>query len=154
MTAKEKEVANGVSSIVRNIRYLYGDKKIFDHYMAAREKYLQGLTLYSNPNYSNRREEIAYFNLEYDLKKHGIPGSAIAMGKLGDIIAPKLTLYRFPEEVLTSLGFWYNVGVQNTAQIADKLVAMGRMSKQWGDALKDLMNFTLCLRLKKTDEIW
>jgi len=149
MPEKERNVAIGVSSMARNIRHLYGDKALFNQYMEARKKYFHGPPEYSNPSYANRREEIAYFNLEHDVKKHGAPGSAIAMGKLGDTIAPKLTLYRFPEEVLTSLGFWYNVGVQNTAQIADKLVAMKRISPEWGEALKDLMNFTVCLRLKK-----
>ena len=67
----------------------------------------------------------------------------------GDTVDPKRTLYRLPEQVLTSLGFWYNVGVQNTAQIADKLVASKHMSPEWGNALKDLMNFTMCLRLRK-----
>jgi hypothetical protein len=149
MSAKEKDIANAVTSMTRNIRYLYGDNFLLDQYLAAREKYMRGSMLYSNPNYSNRREEIAFFNLEYDVRKHGAPDSAISTGKLGDTFSPKITLYRFPEEVLTSLGFWYNVGVQNSAQIADKLVAMGRMSQQWADALKDLINFAICLRLKK-----
>lgn len=148
MPKKEKDIALGAFAIARNIRHLYGDKILFDQYVKARDKYLQGPPQDAT-YHKNRREELSYYLLKFDAAKHSKPGSAIAEGKLGDIIDPKRTLYRFPEQVLTSLGFLYNAGVQNTAQIADKLVAMKRMSPQWGNALKDLMNFTLCLRLRK-----
>jgi hypothetical protein len=149
MTEREKEIAIGVFAIARNVRHLYGDKALFDQYLAAREKYLQGRPENSNPLYANRREEIGRFNLEYNVKKQDKADSPIVAGKLGDIVDPKRTLYRFAEQALTSLGFWYNAGVQNTVQIADKLVAMKHMSPEWGNALKDLMNFTMCLRLRK-----
>lgn len=148
-TGKEQDIVKGISAIVRNVRHLYGDKSLFDQYMAAREKYLQGPAETSDPQYANRRQEIAYFYLHDDAKKHSKPELPVLLGKLGDKVDVKRTLYRFPEQVLTNLGFWYNVGAQNTAQIADKLVAMKRMSPEWGKALKDLMNFTLCLRLRK-----
>jgi len=148
-TEKEQEIVKGIHSLVRNIRHLYGDKTLFDQYMTSREKYLQGPSQINNPQYANRRQEIAYWKLESDTRKFGKPDSAVFLGKLGDGIDPKRMLYRWPEQVLTSLGFWYNVGVQNTAQIADRLVAMKHMSPEWGNALKDLMNFTLCLRLRK-----
>lgn len=148
MSAKEKNIAVGAFAIARNMRHLYGDKAVFDKYMVARDKYLQGPPQDST-YHKNRREELSYYLLKFDSDKHGKAGSMIATGKLGDIIDIKRTLYRFPEEVLTTLGFMNNVGVQNTAHIADKLVAIKRMSPEWGNALKDLMNFTLCLRLKK-----
>jgi hypothetical protein len=145
---KEKNLAMGAFAIARNIRHLYGDKTVFDKYMKAREKYLQGPPQDST-YHKNRREELSYYLLKYDAAKHGKPGSAIAEGKLGDIIDIKGTLYRFPEEVLTSLGFLYNVKAQNTIQVADELVGLKRMSPEWGNALKELMNFTMCLRLRK-----
>lgn len=148
-TEREKEVASGVWNLVRNIRHVYGDIAVFNDYMRLRENYLQGKPQYDNPLYTNRRQEIAIWKLQDDVRKHSKPTSAIFMGKLGDTIDPKRTLYRWPEQLLTSLGFFYKADVQNTAQIADKLVAMGRMSPEWGNALKDLMNFTLCLRLRK-----
>lgn len=148
MSQKEKNIAVGAFAIARNVRHLYGDKAVFDKYVVARDKYLQGPPQDAT-YHKTRREELSYYLLKFDADKHGKSGSMIATGKLGDIIDIKRTLYRFPEEVLTTLGFMYNVGVQNTAHIADKLVAMKRMSPEWGNTLKDLMNFTLCLRLKK-----
>ncbi len=148
-TERETKIVAGLHFLVRNIRYFYGDKPVFDQYIAAREKYLQGPPETSDLQYANRRQEIAYRKLESDVGKYGKADSLVFLGKLGDVVDPKRTLYRFPEQVLTSLGFWYNAGVQNTVQIADKLVAMKHMSPEWGNALKDLMNFTMCLRLRK-----
>ena len=148
-TGREQEIVKGISYLARNVRYLYGDKALVDQYIVAREKYLQGPPQTKNPQYINRRQEIVYNALQGDVRKHGQAGSPIATGKLGDTVDPKRRLYRFPEQVLTNLGFWYNVGVQNTVQIADKLVAGKHMSPEWGNALKDLMNFTMCLRLRK-----
>ncbi len=148
LTVKEQDLAESIT-LMRNIRYMYGDKSIFDQYMKLRETYLQGPPKKKSPHYTNRREELAYISLQNDIIRHAKPGSPLITGKLGDEIDLKRTFYRFPEQCLTSLGAWYNVGVQSTAQIADKLVAMGRMSTQWGTAIKDLMNFAMCLRLRK-----
>ncbi len=147
-TEKEKELAESVT-LLRNIRYMYGDKGIFDQYMKMREAYFQGPPKKQSPYYTNRREELAHISLMNDIVRQAKPGSPLLTGKLGDEIDLKRTFYRFAEQCLTSLGSWYNVGVQNTAQIADKLVAMKRMSPEWGNALKDLMNFAVCVRLRK-----
>lgn len=127
---------------------MYGDSFLLDQYMDARDTYLQGPPQDAR-QYKNRREEFSYCLLKYDVEKHGKPGSAIVTGKLGDIVNIKEALYRFPEEVLISLGFLFNVKVQNTAQIADQLVLMKCISPEWGNDLKDLMNFTVWLRLRK-----
>jgi hypothetical protein len=148
MSQKEKKIISYLLDLARNIRYMYGDSFLLDQYMDARDTYLQGPPQDAR-QYKNRREEFSYCLLKYDVEKHGKPGSAIVTGKLGDIVNIKEALYRFPEEVLTSLGFLFNVKVQNTAQIADQLVIMKCISSEWGNDLKDLMNFTVWLRLRK-----
>jgi len=148
MSQKEKNIALLVPHLARNIRYMYGDNFLLDQYLQARDTYLQG-PAHDTHHYKNHREEFAYNVLKYNVEKHGKPGSAIATGKLGDMVNIKDSLYRFPEEVLTSLGFLYDVRVQNTSQIVDQLVIMKHMSPEWGEELKDLMNFTVWLRLRK-----
>jgi len=145
---KEKDLAESIT-LMRNIRYMYGDKGVFDQYMKMREAYLQGRPKNKSPYYNNRREELAHISLMNDVDRHGKAASPLFTGKLGETIDLKRTLYRFPEQALTSLGAWYNVGVQSTVQIADKLVSLKRMSPEWGSAFKDLMNFAMCLRLRK-----
>ena len=101
--------------MVRNIRFLYGDKSLFDEYLKYREVYLSGEPKNKNPFYTNRRQEIAYGKMKDDIIKHmGNPESPIVSGKLGKEVDIKRELYRFPEQILTDLGFWYELGEQNT----------------------------------------
>ena len=82
-TGKEKEIVEGIYSLVRNIRHFYGDKTLFDQYIVAREKYLQGPPQTKNPHYVNRRQEIAYLKLKGDVQKFGKASSPVFSGKLG-----------------------------------------------------------------------
>lgn len=150
MSTKEKQISGSVESLMRNIRFLYGYEKLFNEYLTIRERYLSGAPKNPNPFYSNRREEIAFQEMRKDIVKHmGKEESAIVSGKLGKEIDIKRELYRFPEQILTDLGFWYNVGEQNTSKIAKLLVKKGVMSEEFGEKMVDLMNYFIGLRFKK-----
>ena len=152
LSPREKQIAASATALTRNIRFLFGDEKLFELYLQLREKYLSGPPRYSNPNYSNRRQEIAYLELKKDIIKYmNKPDSAIVMGKLGKEIDIKRELYRFPEQVLTNLGFWYDTQEQNTSKIAQKLAQEGLMSLELSTQLQDAINYFIGLRLKKQE---
>ncbi len=152
LNPREKQISGSVESLVRNIRYLYGDERLFDEYLKLREVYLQGEPKNKNPFYTTRRQEIAFLEMKKDLIKHmNKPESPIVTGKLGKEVDIKRELYRFPEQILTNLGFWNDLGVQNTTKIAQELARKGLMSKQLSDQLVDTMNYLIGLRFKKQE---
>ena len=150
LNPREKQISGSVESLVRNIRFLYGDIRLFDEYLKKREFYLSGVPKHNNPFYNTRREEIAFLEMKKDILKYmNKPESAIATGKLGKEVDIKRELYRFPEQMLTDLGFWYDVGEQNTIKIAQLLVQKGVMSQELSNRLIDMMNYFIGLRFKK-----
>lgn len=152
LNPREKQISASVESLIRNIRFLYGDKRLFDEYIKKREVYLSGPPRNANPFYSNRRQEIAFLEMKKDMIKHmNKPDSAIVTGKLGKQIDIKRELYRFPEQILTNLGFWYDLPEQNTTKIAQLLAEKGLMSKELSDMLIKAMNYFIGLRFKKQE---
>jgi hypothetical protein len=152
LNPREKQISGSVESLIRNVRFLYGDKNLFDAYLKAREIYLSGPPKNANPFYNNRREEIAFLEMKKDLIKYmNKPESSIVTGKLGKEVDIKRELYRFPEQILTNLGFWYNLGEQNTTKIAQLLAQKGLMNHELSKQLVDLMNYLIGLRFKKQE---
>lgn len=152
LNPREKQISGSVESLVRNVRFLYGDQRLFDEYLKKREVYLNGAPKHANPFYSNRRQEIAFLEMKKDIMKYmNKPDSAIAAGKLGKEIDIKRELYRFPEQILTNLGFWHNVGEQNTSKIAQLLAQKGFMGQELSNQLTELMNYFIGLRFKKQE---
>lgn len=150
LNPRERQISASLEALSRNIQYLYGDKRLFDEYMQIREKILTGKPKLQNPFYQNRREEIAYSEMKKDLLKYlNKPEAAIVTGKLGKEIDIKRELYRFPEQILTNLGFWYNLGEQNTSKIAQLLAQKGIISAELSKQLIEYMNFIIGLRFKK-----
>ena len=150
LSLRERRFINSLSDLMRNMKFLYGDKNLFDKFIKLRDQNLLGVPKQQNNNYSNRRQEIAYLAMRDDMLKHiQNPKSPVAAGTLFDEIDLKREVYRFAEQILTDLGFFYNVGTQNTIEIAKKLVEMGIMNKDLADALTDHLNYSFGLRLKK-----
>jgi hypothetical protein len=150
LTPRERQISASAEALTRNIRFLYGDEKLFSDYMSIRESILMGNTKYQNPFYQTRRQEIAYLEMKKDLTKYlSKPDAAIVTGKLGKEIDIKRELYRFPEQILTNLGFWYDLGEQNTVKIAQLLAQKGIMSKELSTELIEYLNFIIGLRFKK-----
>lgn len=150
LSPRERQISASAEALTRNIRFLYGDEKLFSDYMSIRESILMGKTKYQNPFYQTRRQEIAYLEMKKDLIKYlSKPDAAIVTGKLGKEIDIKRELYRFPEQILTNLGFWYDLGEQNTVKIAHLLAQKGIMSKDLSTQLVEYMNFIIGLRFKK-----
>lgn len=150
LNPREKQISGSVESLVRNVRFLYGDQRLFDEYLNKRETYLSSAPKYTNPFYANRRQEIAFLEMKKDIIRHmNKPESPIVSGKLGKEVDIKRELYRFAEQILTNLGFWHNLGEQSTARIAEMLAKNGFMSQELSNNLVDLMNYFIGLRFKK-----
>lgn len=149
-TIRERKISKSAENLSRNLRHLYGNKNIFDLYIEKRDKFLTGQPRIKSKNYATHRQEIAYLKIKEDILKHlSNSKSAISTGILSDEIDLKREIYRFPEQILTNLGFWHDLGEQNTVKIAHMLVAKGIISKEVCEKIVDLMNFSMGLRLKK-----
>jgi hypothetical protein len=150
LSRKEYTTAKSLKTLVRNIRHLYGDKRLFDEYLKDREVYLQGPPKKKNPFYQvNRRQEIAYDKNIEEMEKPLSDLTNPIHGTLGSSVDLKRQLYRFPEQVLTNLGFWYNLPVQNTLQILQEATKRGLFNQQFALQLQDTLNFITGLRLKE-----
>lgn len=152
LAPREKQISASTVALVRNIRFLYGDKTLFDEYLKEREVYLSGLPGNSNPLYTTRRQEIGFSEMKANILKYlNKPDSSIVTGKLAKAVDIKRELYRFPEQILTDLGFMYDLPVQNTVKIAELLAEKGVISEESSKTLVRLMNYLIGLRLKKQE---
>lgn len=154
-SARERRVSDSIANLSRNITCLYGDKSLFNRYKSSREAFLNGVSRYQNPNYTTRRQEIAYCKMREDISRYlqKADKSSVVQGKLQKEIDIKRELYRFTEQLLTNLGFWYNVQVQNTLAIARALAEKGVISASLSNRLVDLMNFCMGMRLRKQEKM-
>ena len=149
-SSAEKNISKSVEILSRNVKHLYGDQRVFNKYLELREPILNATYKDKDPAFNNRREEIAMTALRGNLKtlanKKNI--HPITEGKLGSTIDIKKHIYRFPEQVLTALGFYYNLGEQNIHDIAQILADRKIMSPYFAQQVMDLVNYSTGLRLK------
>ncbi len=154
-SSRERQISSSIANGSRNIRFLFGDQAIFERYRESRDAVLNGMPQYKTPRYTTRRQEIAYMKMREDIANYLQKGdkSSIVQGALQDELDIKRELYRFPEQLLTNLGFWHNCKEQNTIEIANQLAADGIIQESFKNRLVDLMNFCMGMRLNKQDKM-
>lgn len=145
----ERKVLKAAIPLTRNLRHLYGDKTVYDRFTALADAILEGPGIVDHPNFSNRRQEIVIGEFTGDINKFIGDPSAPVHGKLDDDLDIKRRLYRWPEQILTNLSYWYNLGTQNGDHTIKELVSRGLMDAELGRKVRDLLNYATGLRLKE-----
>ena len=145
----EMKVLKSLLGLTRNLRHLYGDEGIFNRFIAESNKVLAGPAGVAHPNFKNRRQEIVVNELLNDINKFIGDPSAPVHGKLDDDLDIKRRLYRWPEQILTNLSYWYDLGIQNGEQIIQELISRGLLNPQLGQQMRDLLNYATGLRLRE-----
>lgn len=149
---REINQIKNTASLLRNSMSIYGSDQLFESYTQKRDRILEKKATEDHELFSNLREELAVKKLLGDMKKILADDSHVFLtGKLTDDIDLKRQFYRFPEQLLTNLGFYFNVGVQNTQDIADALYEKGVFSKEMSTFLKSWMNYATGLRMKQQE---
>lgn len=135
--------------LMRNAEALYDKGGLFTDYWTKREEHLNGAPT-EKGKHTNLRQEIASKLLLKDgLDYSTDPKFNMSSGKLGDTIDLKRELYRIPEQIITNLGFYYNVGTQNGFDIIQALLNKGVVDEGFAKDLKDLMNFAMQMNIKQ-----
>jgi len=137
--------------LMRNCEALYDKAGMFTDYWTMRETIMNGPTVEDNTGkYVSRRQELAgKLMIKDGVEYASDPKFNMSTGKLGDMIDLKRELYRIPEQVLTNLGLYFNVGVQNGFDIIKQLVAKGVMDDAFAADAKELMNFAMQMNVKQ-----
>lgn len=144
----EENIIKALPRHIRNVCLLYGSQTLFDEYLTARNKYLNGKAEKHHRMYENRRQEIAFNKMATDIvafKK----SKAISQALLPDMVDIKRELYRFAEQVMTNLGFYHGIHEQNTIKIAQELANKGLITYQVKNHLIELLKYLTGLRLKQ-----
>jgi len=129
---------------------IYGNQETFDSFMKAREPFLAGPAKDNPDRYVSQRHEIAMETMKDNvIRSGGDPSSIFLTGKVGDNVDIKRDLYHFSEQLLTNLGFYFDVKTQNTIDIVSELMKTGVISQEIGGKLQEYMNFMVGLRLKQ-----
>ncbi|HET9843043.1 MAG TPA: DUF294 nucleotidyltransferase-like domain-containing protein [Gammaproteobacteria bacterium] len=131
----------------RNTAFLFGDEGLYNKFKTRKESHL----IKKNPKTGlSERQTIAYEVMINDIsQKYEKKSELFINGKLGKKIDLKRELYRFGEQFITNLGFYYNAPVQNTTEIVKHLIKTKRVTEDFGAELIDYMNFATKMRLKK-----
>ena len=145
----ELKVLKSLLGLTRNLRHLYGDKTIFDRFVTESQKYLNGPASEPHSLYKTRRQEIAINELLGDMNKFISDPSAPVQGKLDDDIDIKRRLYRWPEQILTNLRYWYDLKTQNGEAIIQELLSRGLFDPKLAQQTRDLLNYATGLRLRE-----
>jgi len=147
---KDRRESNNIVVLGRNMMNIYGEQETFDTFIKAREPFLSGTAKDNADRYVSRRHELAMETMKEDIiKRGGDPSSIFLTGKLGDKVDIKRELYRFSEQFVTNLGFYFDIKTQNTIDIVGELMEQGIISQEIGEKLQDYMNFMVGLRLKQ-----
>ncbi|MCS5707526.1 hypothetical protein CC99x_001265 [Candidatus Berkiella cookevillensis] len=148
-SARENRIVQSFGTqLGRNITHVYGNRKLYNAFLAKRERVLSEKKI-GEP--LTQRQIIARSKLmKEDIGQHIRKGTSIFLeGTLGKTLDIKRELYRFVEQFVTNLGFYYKTHNQNTFDVVNELVARNILDSDFGDQLKDYIQFSLGLRLKK-----
>ncbi len=148
--SKEISVAEGFANLGRNLELIYGSDFLYKDFLEQREVYLNEKARNPVENFETRRQEIALEGMRKEIAKYlklSDEDNFINNCTLGESIDLKRDLYRFPEQFLTSLGFYYKTTTQNTVGIALELFEIGVISESFKDKLIKLLNGVTEFRL-------
>jgi hypothetical protein len=145
MIKSELNVIAGFDSIGRNTLHLFGNATLFDDYQQEVSRVLDG------PD--NLREK-AFVRILHGLllkfRKDNNGGQMFLNGQLGDVTDVKRILYRFEEQVWTTIGRLAQLPVQNVREILIQLADGGFISQEFAGQRIELLNNALGLRWKET----
>ncbi|HBN21968.1 MAG TPA: hypothetical protein DD412_01870 [Holosporales bacterium] len=148
--ARELNGIKNTRELVRNIVSIYGSDRIFNEYMNRREKILSRSVEVPHSLYTSVREHLAVNNLMGDVTSALVnEKNPIVSGVIDSEIDLKREFYRFPEQLLTNLGFYFNLGEQRTYNIAGILGERGFFNEEVAETLQSWMNYATSLRLKQ-----
>tara|TARA_A100000171_G_C2134073_1_gene148783 strand:+ start:1363 stop:3297 length:1935 start_codon:yes stop_codon:yes gene_type:complete len=148
-STRECNQVQNTRSLVRNITPIYGDDRVFNRYIEARARYLEKRSPSLSPLVETERHSLVVQKFTEDMIRYaGDDKNPIMTGVLGDTIDLKRQFYRMPEQILTNLGFYFNLSQQNCQDIAMALVQRGFFSETIGTQFKAWMNYATGLRLK------
>lgn len=148
--ARELNGIKNTRELVRNITSIYGSDRIFNEYMKCRETIMSRPVEAPHPLYTSVREHLAVNNFMGDITNALLNSkNPIVSGIIGSEIDLKREFYRFPEQMLTNLGFYFNLGEQNTYKIAGILGKRGFFNEEVSETLQSWMNYATSLRLKQ-----
>lgn len=148
--ARELSGIKNTRELVRNITSIYGSDRIFNEYMKRRETILSRPVEAPHPLYTSVREHLAVNNFMGDITNALLNSkNPIVSGVIDSEIDLKREFYRFPEQMLTNLGFYFNLGEQNTYKIAGILGERGFFNEEVTEILQSWMNYATSLRLKQ-----
>ncbi|HBN22742.1 MAG TPA: hypothetical protein DD412_05845, partial [Holosporales bacterium] len=147
---KDRRESKNIVVLGRNMMNIYGNQGTFDAFLKAREPFLAGAAKDNPDRYVSQRHEISMESMKENiLRIGGDPSSIFLTGKLGDKVDIKRELYRFSEQFVTNLGFYFDLQTQNTIDIVNELMKKGVISQEIGEKLQEYMNFMVGLRLKQ-----
>lgn len=145
MAKNELNVLSGFDSISRNTFHLFGNKALFDEYQEEASKVLDGT--------DNLREKAMVrilHGLILKFRKAQNGGDMFLNGNFGDVTDVKRILYRFEEQVWTTIGRIANLGVQNIRDVLNEFADGGFISRDFANGRIELLNNALGLRWKET----
>ncbi len=145
MVKNELNVLSGFDSISRNTLHLFGNKALFDEYQDEVSKVLDG-----SDNLRERAMVRILHGLILKFRKDQNGGDMFLNGNFGDVTDVKRILYRFEEQVWTTIGRLANLGVQNIRDILNEFASGDFISRQFADTRIELLNNALGLRWKET----
>lgn len=131
----------------RNIDHLYGDTDVSKRFFDRKNTILNEKQS-SDPAALTRRQGIAKNCLIQDINDRIIKGDSIYVtGEIGKTIDLKRDLYRFTEQFVTNLGYYYSCQSQNTYEIMSELMQRGMVDLKLGRDIQDLIQFATGARL-------
>jgi len=147
LSNKMKEIELGVIKnfplLGRNRVFVYGNKKLFDEFENKRNEIL-------NADNQKLRKSLARSYLSTVAKSFSKTGNGMFInGELPEVIDVKRQNYRLEEQLLTNLGFLYDLKSQNQGDIIKDLVKRGVFSKEYGEQSLKRVNQMIRLRWKK-----
>jgi len=145
MIMKEMPVINYFDSIGRNTVHIFGKKELFDQYQEQAKKILDG------PDKLRERGMVKILHgllLKFRKEKNG--GEIFLNGNLPEITDVKRILYRFDEQIWTTLARLYDLSHQNVRDIINEFVARKFITRKFANKHIDLLNSALGLRWKES----
>lgn len=144
MSERELAVIGGFDSIGRNTFHLYGNKVLFDRFQAAANKVLD----------SDNLREKAMIRILHGLilkfRKDINGGQMFLHGKLSDPTDVKRILYRFEEQVWSTIARLYDLPSQNIRDILHDLAQSGFLSEEFAKSRISLLNNAMGIRWKES----
>ena len=145
--ARELRIASEAGTATgRNIDLFCGNRNIFNKFKQEKNRYLN----LKVDHQLTHRQNIAVQCIRGDIQKQlSKTNNILTTGKLDKKLDIKRELYRFGEQFITNLGFYYGCKNQNTIDIVIELKNRKVINETTANKLIDYMKFAHEMRLKE-----